>query len=434
MLLCVGSSAKIWRVRGRRHHLLVLCGVFVAATIAHSPGADAVPGCMGRAATIVGTPGRDVIEGTKRADVIVALKGRDEVRGRGGRDVICMNGGGGYRVDIEFKKYAVYEDAYGGGGGDVIDGGPGFEILRGGPGADVLRSRSSPTSSGACCDDNPLFGQGGDDVLRGGPTDDLLFGGHGSDQMFGGDAVDSLFGGIGDDAYHGGRDVDQLEMFSKGTRRRLLINLSRGIARGEGSDHVDGVEWVYSKVDTEVIGDGKNNRFYLAAGDDRAYGGPGADFISDIGGRNRMYGGAGPDTMAPEANVEEVFVDGGRGSDFLDVGECTVDPPVIIHFDENYYECFSETHPIEDVENYRGTYAVEHVFGDEADNFISGGGRQDEIRGGRGEDVLKGGVQRDTIYGDDGDDHLDGQKGFDFLDGGEGQDTCSNGETVLNCP
>ncbi len=93
---------------GRRHCLILLCGVFSAVPLADTPVANAVPECMGRAATIVGTPERDVIAGTKRADVIAALGGRDEVRGRGGKDLICMNGGGRYRIDEDFKQYAVF--------------------------------------------------------------------------------------------------------------------------------------------------------------------------------------------------------------------------------------------------------------------------------------------------------------------------------------
>lgn len=64
--------------------------------VAPGPGgvARAAPRCDGRRATIVGTPGRDVLRGTPRADVIAALGGADVVRGLGGADVIC---GGGRR-------------------------------------------------------------------------------------------------------------------------------------------------------------------------------------------------------------------------------------------------------------------------------------------------------------------------------------------------
>jgi Ca2+-binding RTX toxin-like protein len=44
-------------------------------------------------------------------------------------------------------------------------------------------------------DADQIFGQGGDDVLRGGGDDDELYGGGGSDFL---DGEDDLLGGIGD--------------------------------------------------------------------------------------------------------------------------------------------------------------------------------------------------------------------------------------------
>ena len=78
------------------------------------PTAGTSQTCRGRAATIVGTAGKDRIRGTAKADVIVALGGNDVVKGRGGNDVIC-----------------------GGGGKDKLLGGAGRDVLVGGPGKDV---------------------------------------------------------------------------------------------------------------------------------------------------------------------------------------------------------------------------------------------------------------------------------------------------------
>ena len=44
-------------------------------------GTTGPPRCGGRRATVVGTAGRDVLRGTKRANVIAALGGNDVVRG-----------------------------------------------------------------------------------------------------------------------------------------------------------------------------------------------------------------------------------------------------------------------------------------------------------------------------------------------------------------
>ena len=86
---------------------------------AHDPGQVKMPPprprCAGRAATIIGTPGRDRLRGTRRADVIVALGGDDRVVARGGNDVVC-----------------------GGAGNDTLSGGPGRDQLRGQRGRDRL--------------------------------------------------------------------------------------------------------------------------------------------------------------------------------------------------------------------------------------------------------------------------------------------------------
>ena len=77
--------------------------------------AEAVFRCAGRRATIVGSDGKDKLNGTRRADVIVGNGGRDVLRGRGGRDRLC-----------------------GGKGRDRLIGGGALDRLLGGPGRDLL--------------------------------------------------------------------------------------------------------------------------------------------------------------------------------------------------------------------------------------------------------------------------------------------------------
>jgi Ca2+-binding RTX toxin-like protein len=100
----------------------VLLAVSVAA-VPSSAGALA-EGCGGRAATIVGTPGDDVLVGTDAADVVVALAGDDSVDGLGGDDILC--GGEGFDVLL------------GGDGNDRLLGGLGAAVLSGGTGDDVM--------------------------------------------------------------------------------------------------------------------------------------------------------------------------------------------------------------------------------------------------------------------------------------------------------
>jgi hypothetical protein len=78
--------------------------------------AAAAETCAGLKATIVGTPGPDVLTGTPGRDVIVARGGNDVIRARGGDDIICAGAGddrifGGKGLDLAIT----------GGGRDILD-------------------------------------------------------------------------------------------------------------------------------------------------------------------------------------------------------------------------------------------------------------------------------------------------------------------------
>jgi uncharacterized repeat protein (TIGR01451 family) len=118
------------------------------------------PSCGGKAATIVGTPGSDVITGTDRRDVITALGGDDQVNSLGGKDSICGKSG-----NDTLKGKADDDLVKGGGGRDTGKGGSGDDVIRGGAKRDRLRGGSG---------DDLLAGGGGNDSCRGGPGVDTL--------------------------------------------------------------------------------------------------------------------------------------------------------------------------------------------------------------------------------------------------------------------
>ena len=125
-----------------------------------APSASTAGGfyCGGLKATIVGTPGPDVIRGTSGDDVIHGRGGDDVIYGREGNDVIC----GGIGDDT----------IYGGPGNDVIHGGSGNDVIYGGSGNDRLYGSSG---------DDRLYGHSGDDILDGGIGSDTCHGGPGFD-------------------------------------------------------------------------------------------------------------------------------------------------------------------------------------------------------------------------------------------------------------
>jgi uncharacterized protein YkwD len=150
-----------------------------------TPADAATHTCGGLAATIVGTPGDDVLDGTAGVDVIVGLAGRDVIRGHGGNDVIC----GGPGPDRIFGGEG-HDDIWGNGGNDRIKADLGRDEIRGGNGNDVVA------------------GQAGSDVLFGDGGRDKVAGGRGDDQLSGGSGSDRLFGDGGDDIVHGDDDID----------------------------------------------------------------------------------------------------------------------------------------------------------------------------------------------------------------------------------
>jgi uncharacterized repeat protein (TIGR01451 family) len=118
--------------------------------------------CDGQTATVVGTPGPDVLVGTVGDDVIFADAGDDRVFGFAGGDFLC-----------------------GGPGTDVLRGGRGSDEVLGGLGSDFIRGRRG---------DDGLHGGRGRDRLRGGNGDDLVDGGRGFDRCRGGAGLDALRG------------------------------------------------------------------------------------------------------------------------------------------------------------------------------------------------------------------------------------------------
>lgn len=210
-------------------------------------------------ATIVGTPGDDVLEGTPGDDVIVGLGGNDTINGNGGDDIICA-GDGDDVID-------------GGSGGDVIDGEDGDDTINGSGGSDRLVGSAG---------NDTLKGGGGPDVLHGGGGPDVLRGGGGADYLEGDDGADDLRGGKGADRVIGGAGADDV--------------------RGNGGDDV-------------LDGNGGNDKVRGGKGADALGGGDGDDKLFGQAGADRMFGGVSDDVLRGGTG-DDVLV-GGPGVDTL---------------------------------------------------------------------------------------------------------------------
>ena len=141
------------------------------------PVDDGVIRCDGLEATIIGTPGDDVLAGTFADDVIAGLGGNDTITGGAGADTIC-----------------------GGDGDDNINGQSQDDVVFGEAGADLIRGASGNDELFGGDDADELFGDSGEDVLHGGNGDDSLDGGAGDDVLDGGNGVDTLDGSFQNDS------------------------------------------------------------------------------------------------------------------------------------------------------------------------------------------------------------------------------------------
>jgi CSLREA domain-containing protein len=96
--------------------------------------------CKGKAATIVGTSGNDVLVGTAARDIVAALAGNDKVKTKGGKDLVCAGKGrdrvrGGGKNDTLLGQ-GGNDRLKGQGGNDRLRGGKGRDRCNGGPGID----------------------------------------------------------------------------------------------------------------------------------------------------------------------------------------------------------------------------------------------------------------------------------------------------------
>lgn len=155
--------------------------------------------CEGDPQSIIGTPGDDVLRGTKHSELICGRGGDDTLYGGGGRD----------------------DRLFGEEGDDTLVGGPWGDYFMGGPGDDVLRGMGSG---------GPLTDGDGQDIMRAHTGHDVLMGG-------------SL--AIGETMYAGpGNDV------LLPTAPRLLKNFADG---GSGHDVVVAVNLAHDLVDLNGI-------------------------------------------------------------------------------------------------------------------------------------------------------------------------------------
>jgi Ca2+-binding RTX toxin-like protein len=243
--------------------LLLIVLLFGIAAVASQDGASRVltTMCEGREATIVGTEGNDVLSGTSGDDVISGLGGNDLIRGFAGNDVICGDAGN----DTLWGNLNV-------------PNAPESNILSGGDGSDKLRA-------------------GGDDTLKGGPSNDSL-------------SASATYGSQVKLIFDGGDSTD-VAVFE----RPVVANLADGTAmdatRSYTLVNIENLNGSFGK-DT-LIGNDSKNHINGGLGDDTIQGAGGNDKLIGYMGDDSLDGGTGNDTLIAGAGADTL--DGGPDFD-----------------------------------------------------------------------------------------------------------------------
>lgn len=183
---------------------------------------------------------------------------------------------------------------------------------------------------------NALYGNNGNDTIRGGWRDDIISGGDGDDKLFGYDNSDVLYGGDGNDLIVGGVGEDII--YGNSGNDTIYGDDKNSITRG-GADVIDG-----------------------GTGDDIIHGGAGDDDINGGSGKDQIWGDKGNDVIHGGSDNDVIYGGGGDNTLFGDMGDDT-------------------------------------IFGGADKDTINGGDGNDFISGGDGDDILTGGMGNDKLYG-----------------------------------
>jgi Ca2+-binding RTX toxin-like protein len=391
---------------------LVLLGMTVAYGGPATGGATVVaaPRCAGVAATVVGTPGSDAIDGTDRRDVVVALGGNDRVRGLGGADLVCggrgadvlLGGRGPDRLlggldaligpDDEGLTHRIGDTLTGGAGDDVLvpgrDDRPADEV-----GRDLLSWAAAPAGVVLDLRAGTARGPGsGRDRIVG-----LRFAvrtGAFADEVTGGDTADQVSTGDGPDVVRAGPGDDRVvvdEPAPAGDRGRDLV---RG---GPGADTVEagrGRDTLWGGADRDVLAD-------LASSVDRLRGGEGADLLVDV-----VWTGTARDQL----------VAGGPGRDRTTLMTFRLNPDLV--------EAEARLDLLQKRLVFLGPLVARATVSNvEVVDLTRDGARWEVWGTGSGEEVSAAGERGTVFHAREGDDVFAGSAGDDRFEGGPGTDT-----------
>lgn len=225
--------------------------------------------------------------GSDTSNLIVGTSGKDEIDGKGGVDTMIGEAGDDlYIVDNPFD--VLWEDI-GEGHDSVIASssytlGANIETLKAAGGYFSIDLTGNALS-------NEIVGNAGANVIYGLDGDDQLYGDGGNDGIHGGNGQDTLYGGLGNNSLSGDGGHD------------LLYG-------SDGKDTLDG-----GAGHDRLYGGNGSNKLLGQGGDDTLYGGMHADTLQGGDGNDRLYGDVSNDSL--DGGVGKDSLSGGWGRDIF---------------------------------------------------------------------------------------------------------------------
>ncbi|CAN5141613.1 calcium-binding protein [soil metagenome] len=377
------------------------------------------------------TPDDDIYKADPASQSVSGLAGNDRIEGGAGADFLHGGATEWKVIDSTHVTKVGDNDTLNGGehddffligtGSDQIDGGSGFNtcdfsnivgqffeqnangfVLHRGDLDQVNVNLRLGTYRGNYRDvfDQTVYGtaQGGLANIQ------LVIGSHGNDTLIGGDLVNDklerLQGNAGDDFIDGGTGYDELIYY--------ISPGSLGPAPAIGAN----VTFTSANAGTAIDPFGDTDTFKNI---EAAVGSLLDDTLTGFEGTQIFAGSKGADV-----------IDGGLGVDHIDYRLEFGGHGVEVRLADNFArDTFGTFDTLRNIENIDGAGAHDTLFGDAADNVITGGAGNDAIGGLGGADTLIAGSFDDTVDGGTGEDKINGDEGNDSITAGDGNDTAS---------
>jgi len=311
-------------------------------------------------------------------------------------------------------------------GNDSLIGEAGDDYLYGGDGNDTLKGGIGNDYLVGAAGNDTIYGDEGNDTLDGGEDSDILSGSGGNDTLDGGALNDTLSGGLGDDTLSGGGGIDSINEVANAN-----FTLTNTQLTGRGTDTLSQIE-----LARLTGGDGNNilnaasvTAFNVtldgAMGNDTLVGGALNDSLIGLDGNDRLEGRSGNDNFSGGDGDDDLY--GGDGNDTF-YGGAGID---------RILEVANANFTLNDTRlTGRGTDTLSQIelarlTGGDGDNVLNAANVtvfNVTLDGAVGKDTLVGGAQSDSLIGRDGNDRLEGRSGNDSLYGSEGDDDLYGGD------